>query len=265
MPTAKVRDVELFHTIDGAGDTTVLLIHGLGCDSDDWAWQLDPLSERYRVVAPDLRGHGRSTASVSGYAPPELAADIAALVEELATGPVVAVGHSMGGVVASALAVEHPELVSAVVTVDPAYGIEPADMAGLDAVSAGLDSAAGRDALLALIAGVEGTETPPFQRELHRRNVQRTPLRVLRGSFAGLWAEPARFGQADVAGAYLRRRRCPVLAVYADPVRAAWDESTFTTSGSRAVSWPGVGHWLHQERPAEFNALLLDWLAATPG
>ena len=131
MPTVRVRDVELFYTDDGSGARTVLLIHGLSCDSDDWVWQLGPLAGRYRVVAVDLRGHGRSSAPSSGYTPPELAADLAGFIEVLALGPVIAIGHSLGGVVASALAVEYPLLVEAVVTIDPAYGIPAEQMAGM--------------------------------------------------------------------------------------------------------------------------------------
>jgi len=110
----ELDSVELFYTDDGRGETTVLLVHGLGCDSDDWAWQLDPLRERYRVVAVDLRGHGRSSVPSSGYTPPDVAADLAVLLNRLEIGPVVVVGHSLGGVVATALAVEHPHRVSAV-------------------------------------------------------------------------------------------------------------------------------------------------------
>jgi len=39
-----------------------------------------------------------------------------------------------------------------------------------------------------------------------------------------------------------------------------WDATTFRHRASRAVSWEGSGHWLHQERPGEFNALVHSWL-----
>ena len=42
---------------------------------------------------------------------------------------------------------------------------------------------------------------------------------------------------------------------------AAWERAQFKHPASRAVGWEGTGHWLHQERPAEFNSLLLSWLA----
>jgi pimeloyl-ACP methyl ester carboxylesterase len=67
---------------------------------------------------------------------------------------------------------------------------------------------------------------------------------------------------------YLRRRACPVLSFYADPSRAATETAVFTDPRSRVVTWEGAGHWLHQERPAEFNALVSAWLgsvAQAPG
>lgn len=62
-------------------------------------------------------------------------------------------------------------------------------------------------------------------------------------------------------GPYLARRSCPVLSVYADPARIAVETPLFHDERSRAIAWQGAGHWLHQERPDEFNALVAGWLA----
>jgi pimeloyl-ACP methyl ester carboxylesterase len=59
---------------------------------------------------------------------------------------------------------------------------------------------------------------------------------------------------------YPRRRTCPVLSFYAGPSRAAAERAVFADDRSRVVTWEGAGHWLHQERPAEFTALVSDWL-----
>jgi hypothetical protein len=59
---------------------------------------------------------------------------------------------------------------------------------------------------------------------------------------------------------YLRRRCCPVLSFYADPARVPVEAALFADARSKAVSWEGCGHWLHQERAAEFNALVDTWL-----
>src|SRR5438270_11163706 len=105
MPFADLSEVRLFYTDDAAGDPPVLFVHGYSCDSHDWTWQLPYFTERHRVVAVDIRGHGRSSAPAAGYTPTRFAADIAELLEQLGTGPVVAIGHSLGGVIVSALAV----------------------------------------------------------------------------------------------------------------------------------------------------------------
>ena len=53
-----------------------------------------------------------------------------------------------------------------------------------------------------------------------------------------------------------------MFAIYADPGRAAIEGALFTDKRSKSVSWEGAGHWLHQERPAEFNALVDAWIAS---
>ena len=65
----------------------------------------------------------------------------------------------------------------------------------------------------------------------------------------------------SVSAPHLARRKCPVLTMYTDPGRAALEATLMSDSRSRAVSFEGSGHWLHQERPAEFNYLVESWLA----
>ncbi|MBK7725323.1 MAG: alpha/beta hydrolase [Dehalococcoidia bacterium] len=123
MPFAQVNDARMFYTDEGEG-SPVLMVHGWSCDGSDWAWQIPALKAAgYRCITPDLRGHGRSSVPAGGY-PRQYAADLAGLIGQLGCGPVVAIGHSMGGATVVALAVEHPEVVRAVVPVDSAYGFE---------------------------------------------------------------------------------------------------------------------------------------------
>ena len=121
MAFANLGEVELFYTDEGEGGPPMLFVHGFACDSHDWMWQLAHFERCHRVIAVDLRGHGRSSAPEGGYDSTTFADDIAALLRRLKCGPVVAIGHSLGGMIVSALAVEHPELVSAVVSIDPGY------------------------------------------------------------------------------------------------------------------------------------------------
>ncbi|WP_256862983.1 alpha/beta fold hydrolase [Microbispora sp. GKU 823] len=95
----------------GTGPPLVLL-HGGFLDHTMWDDQIRVLAAHHRVIAPDARGHGRSANPTEPY---RLTDDLAALLRHLDTGPAVLVGVSMGASTAVDTALEHPELVSAVV------------------------------------------------------------------------------------------------------------------------------------------------------
>ena len=97
------------------GATTVLLVHGLFATADlNWSLAIPVLASRFRVVAPDLRGHGRGlpTCRFDGE---ECADDLAAIIRALELGPVIVVGYSLGGLVAQLFARRHPDLVAGLV------------------------------------------------------------------------------------------------------------------------------------------------------
>lgn len=95
---------------EAASVPPLVLIHGIGASSRDWEYVLPTLSEARRVVAPDLRGYGRSPRG-PGYAVPTLAADVWALLDRLDIDHFDLIGHSMGGAVALQMAVEQPQRV----------------------------------------------------------------------------------------------------------------------------------------------------------
>lgn len=112
---------------------TVLAIHGITASHVCWAELARQLPD-VRVVAPDLRGRGRSRDLPGPYGMPTHADDVAAVLDHLGTGPVVVVGHSMGGFVTLVLGDRHPEKVSSMLLVDggmplvPPPGVEPEQM-----------------------------------------------------------------------------------------------------------------------------------------
>jgi pimeloyl-ACP methyl ester carboxylesterase len=84
----------------GAG-RPILLVHGIMLSADIWSRQLRDLGDTgYRVVAPDLRGHGESTVGSGGLALDRVVDDLAELIGRLGLDDVVLVGHSMGGMLA---------------------------------------------------------------------------------------------------------------------------------------------------------------------
>lgn len=109
----RVNGAELAVEIEGAGPPAVLL-HGLGGTGNFYQPQAGALAERFTVIRPDLRGHGRSPAvgeiSIEAYV-----RDLACLLDELELPEVRLVGHSMSTLTAQHFAVAHPDRVTALV------------------------------------------------------------------------------------------------------------------------------------------------------
>src|SRR5258708_14346236 len=97
----------------------VLLLHGLGVGGSIWQSFARRLLPHLAAVAPDLRGHGRSDAPDSGYAPNDYANDLLHFIDSDLKPPVPVVGHSLGALVTMAMADLRPDLVSWLVLLDP--------------------------------------------------------------------------------------------------------------------------------------------------
>ena len=106
----------------GGGAPPLLLLHGGSAHAHWWDWLAPLLAPKFRLVAPDWRGHGDSAwAEPPAYATTDYVDDLAALMQVLALPPPVLVGHSMGGHNALVFAASHPTALRAVVVID----IEP--------------------------------------------------------------------------------------------------------------------------------------------
>lgn len=106
MPQRTVNGTTLHYQEQGAGKPLVLL-HGFPLDSRIWREQLTGLSDRFRVIAPDLRGFGQSK-SADPFTMESLADDVHALLADLGALPCVLGGLSMGGYVALAYVKKYP-------------------------------------------------------------------------------------------------------------------------------------------------------------
>jgi pimeloyl-ACP methyl ester carboxylesterase len=96
----------------------IVLIHCYTCALDWWDGMRPALERRHRVIAMDLLGHGGSEKPASGYTPPRQAELVAQALERLQVRDATVVGHSLGGIVAVALAEQSPRLVDRVAIVD---------------------------------------------------------------------------------------------------------------------------------------------------
>lgn len=109
-----LHPVELHWVADGPPDAPVLVLAGsLGSTLDMWRPQVGPLSERFRLLRVDHRGHGGSPVPPGPYRMADLAADVVALLDRLGLERVAWCGLSLGGMVGMYLASEYPERIGA--------------------------------------------------------------------------------------------------------------------------------------------------------
>jgi pimeloyl-ACP methyl ester carboxylesterase len=246
----------MFFTDDGDG-RPVLSLHGWACDGSDWSWFV-PEMPGYRHLVVDHRGHGRSSIGDGRFSSRLFAEDAAELTDRLGTGPCVVVGHSMGGGVASALAVFRPDLVEALVLIDPGIGGED------DLLARVLDELRADPVKVAatMFGGFSGAATPRWMPAWHRRRALGTAPETILGAAAGTFLGDDAFARRVVAERRLAERTCPTLTIWAgaQTALAAWDRTL--PHGDRDVIevWAEHGHFLHQEAPERFARRVREWL-----
>lgn len=101
-----------------AGEPPIVLVHGATLRAEDWENIFPRLATRYRVIAYDGRGHGKSGRSTS-YGLEDLAGDLIRVLREVAKAPAIVIGHSIGGATALVAAAREPSLVRGLVLEDP--------------------------------------------------------------------------------------------------------------------------------------------------
>jgi pimeloyl-ACP methyl ester carboxylesterase len=114
-----VNGTRLYHEVAGSGQLLVF-IHGFGADNQTWNDQFDAFAEQHQVIRHDMRGFGRS--AVPTTAPYAHTADLRALLDGLGIAKACVIGQSMGGGVTIDFALTYPEVVRALVLVDPGLG-----------------------------------------------------------------------------------------------------------------------------------------------
>ncbi len=258
MPVTRIRDLDVYHEERGAGDT-VLLIHGLGSSTEDWAPQVDALCALFHVITYDVRGHGRTGKPPGRYSVAEFGEDAAALIARVADGPVHVVGLSMGGMIAFQLAADHPELVRSLVIVNS--GPEMILRRLRDKVSMlqrrVIVRVMGMRALGKMLAGrlLPGEAQAGARRLFAERWARNDPDAYLNALSAIIgWGVTAR----------LPTITCPTLVVTADQdyTPVAWKQwYTGLMPNASLVVIDDTRHMMPVERPEAFHAALIPFLA----
>lgn len=259
-PRAQPR---LFSTDVGKG-IPVLLLHGWTCDSHDWSWQLPVLESTYRVVAVDLRGHGRSDVPPSGaYKPADYVGDIERFITNTYPGEsFVVIGHSMGGQIGARLAAKRPDLVRALVSVDGALGFSEHVGQVFAKTAHDLVNSDPGVVVPAFLQFAYDKRTDPAWKRWHARRAQGTPKHVVRESFGPLFVGPDQVGAGEASAAFCKTLKVPVYHLCRDPEQADRMRPWFTAAKSKVDVWADAGHWIMQDRVDDVNRAITAWIDA---
>ena len=262
----RLDDGDMHVVADGRpGAPALLLIHGLGASTAWWDPVVPRLASACRVIRVDLLGHGTSASPAGGYDIPAQARRVGAALDRLGVGRVAVIGHSTGGTVATALAEQRPDKVTAVALID--IGPSP---------DADLDKSPLSRLLLARFPGrllwALRTETT-IRKAMSSAftlpvDIPDAIIEATRGMTHRALAGTAR-GSLD----YLRQRSLPDrLAALGLPLLVIFgtDDKRWRSSsaaayrvvpGARVELLPGVGHTPMLEDPRTTGKVLLDFAA----
>lgn len=235
---AELTQGSVWYDERGAGEPLVLL-HGGAVDSRFFEHNIGPLAERFRVIAIDLWGHGRTPDRDGAFSLESFAIDAVELIERVAGGPAHVLGHSIGAEVALAVALRRPDLVRRLLNIsgglNQASDITPVADEQIEGAVAFLGSTYGA-------VSPDGEDHFPV---------------VVRKDFELTASGPA-FTADDVAAITAR-----TLVMAADddllPIERFADLYRAIPDAELSIV-PGTSHFLLQEKPDACNAIILDFL-----
>jgi 2-(acetamidomethylene)succinate hydrolase len=254
----QLTDTSIFAIEAGRGPL-VLCMHGITANAYVFEPIIELLADGFRVVSIDQRGHGRS-GRPERYAAEDFAQDVATLVDELACGPAVLLGHSLGARNAIVAANLHPEQVQSVVAVDFTPFIEATVLEELEA------RVKGGDRIFADLAEVEAylsQRYPLLPRDAIRRRAQHGYRKVESGyrplADANAMALTAAGLRASIEAPLRSIKQKTILVRGAQSKLVgpqAWARTRELRPDLEAVEVPDADHYVHEEQPAAIAALV---------
>jgi esterase len=252
----------LAHHSFGAGPPLIIL-HGLFGSARNWTSVAKRFADHHRVFALDLRNHGDSPWR-NGMSFPSMAADVVAFMDDHGLERATMIGHSMGGKVAMALALEHGGRVGALVVVDIApvaygggYGAFVEAMQGVDLTDVRRRSDV--DARLAAVIEDPGVRAFLMQNLVDRegRYAWRLNLEALGGAMDRIVGFPSELLQRSYDGPTLFL--AGARSNYIRPEHDALIRRLFPRA--RVESVAEAGHWVHADQPKAFVDRVREFLA----
>lgn len=255
----------------------LILQHGGRDHARSWDWVAAALADRFRIIAPDLRGHGDSAwTNDGGYDMLGLIEDFAGIVRALDLPPCAMVGHSLGGQVVTRFAGLYPDRVTRLVNIEGLGGMpEPGGRDVLDEMRAWLDkrtdltSRRARDypdlaTLTTRLMKTDNRLTPEMAEHLARHAARPNADGTLRIKHDPALKQTPPFDISEETRHRLWAAiSCPLLLVYGADSWAsnpAADGRAAHFRDVRVELFERAGHWVHHDRQDDFIALLRDFL-----
>jgi len=242
----------------------VVLLHGFPLNRSMWAEQVSEIGSMYRVIAPDLRGHGETAAPEGVYTIDDMADDVVELLDALQLWePIVLGGLSMGGYVALSLVTRFPERVRALMLLDTrATSDSPEAAANREQLARKTESTGSTEPVIAAflpkLLGEAKREGHPERVAAVREMMKRTPTRALAGALRGMAIRPDRSSE-------LSQIKVPTLVLVGadDGITPPEEMRSLADQLPRArfVIIPDAGHLAPMENADATNKEILAFLS----
>lgn len=261
MTAIQLSDCELFVEDRGSG-SVVLLVHGFPLDHSMWSEQIDRLAESHRVIAPDLRGFGRSSGALETISMAQFADDLADLLDALGVDePVTLCGLSMGGYIAWQFWDRHRARLARLILCDTRAAPDTEEAAANRRATAQRVESEGSEFL------ADGMIEKLFSPQTRAANgvvvaatsqvIRDAPPSAVAGALRGMASRP------DMTPV-LAEIQIPVLAICGseDAITPASEMREFAAQipNCRYVEISEAGHMAPLERPVEVNQVLSEFL-----
>ncbi len=240
------------YEVSGAGDSTLVFVHGWSCDSRYWRAQTPHFSRNYRVVVLDLAGHGHSGMSRTTYTMASFGEDVRAVIDATGGCRVILIGHSMGGsVIAEAARLAHDRLIG-LIGVDTLENIEyPLTREEFKRMIAPLEKDF-RTGSRQFVAEMISPNTDPQLREWILADISSAPSAIALSAMTEMMAQYIT-GEAAKVFAQIR---IPVITVNGDLWPINYDANRRHMFSYDAIVLKSADHFLMMDRPEEFNRAL---------
>ena len=247
--TPSIDGIPITYEVHGEGALALVFVHGWSCDRSYWKGQLEPFSQRYKVVTIDFAGHGASGIERKNYTIESFGADVATVVNKLNLQHVILIGHSMGGdvIAAAARLLPHDRIEGLVM-------METYKQLGAGRTPEQVEAFTAKfrpdfkDSVRSLVRGMFSSTADTALVEWVANDMSSAPPAIALSALA------SSFNYSREITKTLLEIKLPVTAINSD--NAPTDTASMQRYGVQVVVLQGLGHFMMLEDPKQFNDVL---------